>query len=73
MRLCRVSFETKPLTRQQLKNKAAERWAMWRLVFDGKMDYNTVFHQMLPSEINEANAALDIYIETIKKANNSKK
>ena len=37
---------------------------MWRLVLDAKMDYNTVFHQMLPSEINEANAALDIYIET---------
>lgn len=35
---------------------------MWRLVLDAKMDYNTVFHQMLPSEINEANAALDIYI-----------
>jgi len=41
---------------------------MWRLVLDGKMDYNTVFHQMLPSEINEANAALDIYIEKMKQA-----
>lgn len=45
---------------------------MWRLVLDGKMDYNTVFHQMLPSEIDEANAALDIYIETMKKAQNKK-
>lgn len=41
---------------------------MWRLVLDAKMDYNTVFHQMLPSEINEANAALDIYIEEMNKA-----
>ena len=41
---------------------------MWRLVLDGKMDYNTVFHQMLPSEINEANAALDIYIDAMNKA-----
>ena len=40
---------------------------MWRLVLDAKMDYNTVFHQMLPSEINEANAALDIYIANMKK------
>ena len=41
---------------------------MWRLVLDAKMDYNTVFHQMLPSEIDEANAALDIYIEQMKKS-----
>ena len=41
---------------------------MWRLVIDAKMDYNTVFHQMLPSEINEANMALDIYIEAQKAA-----
>ena len=45
---------------------------MWRLVLDGKLDYNTVFHQMLPSEIDEANAALDIYIEEMKKAQNKK-
>lgn len=44
---------------------------MWRLVLDAKMDYNTVFHQMLPSEINEANAALDIYIENAQKAANA--
>ena len=41
---------------------------MWRLVLDAKLDYNTVFHQMLPSEIDEANAALDIYIEELNKA-----
>lgn len=41
---------------------------MWRLVLDAKMDYNTVFHQMLPSEIDEANAALDIYIDEMNKA-----
>lgn len=33
---------------------------MWRLVLsDVGLDYNTVFHQMLPSEIAEANVALD--------------
>lgn len=41
---------------------------MWRLVLDAKMDYNTVFNQMLPSEIAEANAALDLYVEAIKNA-----
>lgn len=45
---------------------------MWRLVLDAKMDYNTVFHQMLPSEIDEANVALDLYIEAMKKANGKK-
>ena len=35
---------------------------------DGKLDYNTVFHQMLPSEIDEANEALDIYIAQMNKA-----
>ncbi len=41
---------------------------MWRLVLsDGGLDYNTVFHQMLPSEIEEANAALDRMIELSKK------
>lgn len=39
---------------------------MWRLVLDAGMDFNTVFHQMSPNEIGEANAALDLYIETIK-------
>lgn len=42
---------------------------MWRLVFDAKLDYNVVFNQMTPNEINEANAAYDIYIAEIKKAN----
>ena len=42
---------------------------MWRLVLDAKMDYNTVFHQMLPSEVEEANAALDMYIYEMKQAN----
>ena len=45
---------------------------MWRLVLDAKMDYNTVFHQMLPCEIDEANAALDIYIEEMEKKMKSK-
>lgn len=31
-------------------------------------DYNTVFHQMLPSEIDEANMALDIKIAEEKRA-----
>lgn len=33
---------------------------------DAGMDYNTVFWQMSPNEIHEANAALDLYIKAIK-------
>lgn len=32
------------------------------------MDFNTVFHQMTPNEIHEANAAFDLYIEALKKS-----
>lgn len=47
---------------------------MWRLVLsDGNLDYNTVFHQMTMDEVDEANAALDLYIEQINKANKRKK
>lgn len=41
-------------------------------MLDAKMDYNTVFHQMLPSEIEEANAAFDLYIAAVKQANKQK-
>lgn len=41
---------------------------MWRLIFsDGGFDYNTVFHQMTMDEVEEANAALDLYNEQIKR------
>lgn len=41
---------------------------MWRLVFsDGGFDYKTVFHEMTQDEIDEANAALDMYIKALKK------
>jgi hypothetical protein len=46
---------------------------MWRLVLEGHLDYNTVFHQMLPCEIDEANAAFDRLIAARKKALKSKK
>ena len=37
---------------------------MWRLVLsDTGLDYNTVFHQMTPDEINEANIALDDFLK----------
>ena len=62
-----MTFETKKSPRQ-LREQARNNWDMWRLVLDAKMDYNTVFNQMLPSEIAEANAALDLYSEAIRKS-----
>ena len=49
-----------------------ECWPYWRLIFDGGMDYNTVFCRMTPSEITEANFALDYYGSLIKKEANKK-
>jgi len=46
-----------------LKKRVNEQWAMWRLVLDMKLDYNTVFHQMSEEEILMANIALDMYIK----------
>ena len=41
-------------------------------MLDAKMDYNTVFHQMSPTEIEKANIALDMYIAAMKKAQKQK-
>ncbi len=55
----------------QIKQQARENMACWRLIFSdiSNLDYNTVFHQMTPEEIEEANTALDIIISEIKKKN----
>jgi len=48
---------------QRLKARAKEHWTFWRLIFDGGIDYNTVWNQMTPAEVDEANAALDYMCE----------
>lgn len=35
---------------------------------DGNFDYNTVFNQMTPEEVEEANVALDIYNDALQRA-----
>ena len=37
------------------------------------LDYNTVFHQMTMDEVEEANAALDLYIEAMNKSMKKKR
>lgn len=44
-------------------------WNAWRLVMAQRgFDYQTVFYDMTPQEIDEANIALTIQIEAEKKA-----
>lgn len=59
------TFGTK--TRTQIKKQARKHWGMWRLVLGAGIAFNTVFHQMTPDEIREANAAFDLYLEAKKK------
>lgn len=62
-----VNFET-PLTKQELKLRANNHWDGWRLVLDAGMNYDTVFHQMSPMEIAEANTAYDLLLQAREKA-----
>lgn len=39
---------------------------------DGGFTYNEVFHQMTQDEVDEANVALDMQIEAMKKATKKK-
>lgn len=43
------------------------------MLSDGGFDYNTVFHQMTPDQISEANLALDEMIAAQKSAAKSRK
>lgn len=45
---------------------AEESWPVWRLVFDGGMNFREV-EKMEEDELYEANAALDYYIELQRK------
>lgn len=58
-------------THAQIKQQARNNMGCWRLIFSdmSNLDYNTVFNQMTPEEIEEANAALDMIMIEIKKKN----
>lgn len=63
-----ASFGKKQTT-AELKKRVRNNFAAWRLVLsECGFDYNTVFNQMLPEEIEMANIALDMKIEAEKKA-----
>lgn len=56
------------MTKEKLKEEAKSNWKFWRLIFSGHFDYKTVFYEMGMDEIDEANAALDVYEEAVKVA-----
>ena len=60
-------------TQWELREEAKSDWKLWRLIFSGYFDYNTVFNSMSMDEVDEANAALDVYDEAVKKARNNAK
>ena len=43
------------------------------MLSDGGLDYNTVFNQMTPDQVSEANLALDKMIEMQKQASKPRK
>lgn len=55
---------------RKLKRKVTDEWSCWRLVFyeNGAFDYNTVFNEMTPLEIEKANIAADRVITAQKRA-----
>lgn len=56
-------------TKAEIKEQVRNNFAAWRLVLsECGFDYNTVFNQMLPEEIEMANIALDMKIEAEKEA-----
>ena len=57
-----------PKSNRYYRDKAKKRGLMWRLVIQKIIDYETVLEMTL-DEIYEANAALDIHIENVNKAN----
>ncbi|MEQ6856069.1 hypothetical protein AAHH17_16435 [Lysinibacillus capsici] len=67
MKLWHLRF-VNPLPKRVYKKRAKEHWLMWRLVMEEKIDYATASTMTL-DEILEANAALDIHIENVNKAN----
>ena len=58
----------KPLSNSRIRRQVEEEWACWRLIYCdmASFDYNTVFNQMTPLEIEKANVALDKVYKEIK-------
>lgn len=69
-----VTFEAKK-TKAELKKRVRNNWAAWRLIYCemANFTFDEVFHCMTPQEIEEANIALDIVNEEIKRQSKRKR
>ena len=56
-------------TPEQLREEARSKWKLWRLIMSEKFSYYEVFNLMTMDEVDEANAALDLYDEAVARAN----
>lgn len=66
--------EDKALTKSRLTREVRDNWNAWRLIYCeyANFTYDEVFHRMTPQEIAEANIALDLVQEQLKKATKKK-
>lgn len=66
-------FETHK-SKGKLKREVLDQWGAWRLVFCdmANFEYEKVFYEMTPQEIEKANIALDIVNEEIKRQSKKK-
>lgn len=64
----------KPIPNSKLKKQVDAEWNCWRLLCSdiGNFDYNTVFYQMTPYEIEKANIALDKMYKAVKSKTKTK-
>lgn len=62
-------FSKEKASKAALKRKVRKQWGCWRLIYCdmANFTYDEVFHRMSPQEIEEANIALDIVEELLKK------
>lgn len=57
------------ISKKEAKERAHRNWAMWRLLLsDMNISYGDL-DKMDQDDLAEANAALDLHLEAIKKAN----
>ncbi|MNC31787.1 hypothetical protein D3C75_801210 [compost metagenome] len=62
-----------PITKTEARRKALDNWSFWRLLLSDMGITYSDLDNMTADDIAEANAALDIHIEQIKKQNKDKK
>lgn len=55
--------------RDEARERARERWDQWRLLLSDMSITYSDLENMDPDDLAEANAALDIHLEMIEKAN----